>query len=179
MGSIISIDYVFNNDKLLLKSEIMKNIIESFNLPSYSVLVCNEKTITYDKITPFHFEELTSKEYSSVLLMCDFLNINNLMLNIIYYQTSSFFSMQIQLFGDRFKKTFIYDELEEKIIDYIIKSYQYLPFDYVVCENDGEVYAPDEINDEDIEYSILIQLKEDNFLIKKGQFLLNGTKRNE
>jgi|SRR5690554_818324 len=178
MTSIISISFVFKNDKATLKSQVMQKIIDTFNLHEDSILICNDKNIIYSKMSIKQYECLTSSEYSNILTMCNFLNIRNQKLNLVYYQASSFFCMQIQMYEDPYKKSFKNIDLEQNIIDYIINSN--ISFDYVVCENGCEInLSPEEIFDEEFTYSILIVPDKTNFIIKKGKYLPSGVERNK
>lgn len=191
MGNYISMGFVFRNDKLNLKEKMLKTLIESLTLSDYSVLIykiCTdmdgkdyiEKKVLYKDITDKDYKVMTNYDYGNVLLMCPFLGISNQMINITFYKKNRHFGFLMDLFNDIFRKKMAYDKQEGLLINFIKGCYQEIPFDYAICENEGEIMvSPDEIDGDDFDYSILIlPNKEKGFIIKKGEYLIDGkTKR--
>jgi len=191
MGSYISVGFVFRNDKLNLKEKMLKVLTDRLLLNDYSVLMyktntdtdgneCIEKKVLYRDMQVSDYEILTKYDFGSILLMCDFLGVINQMVNLTFYKEKTHFGFLIEIFEDPFKKKLSYEKREDLLINYIRSCYHEVPFDYAICENEGEIeVSPDEIEDEELSYSILmLPDKENGFIIKKGEYLIDGeTKR--
>ncbi len=189
MGDYISIGFVFRKEKLNLKESILKYLMDSFHFGDFSVLNCRtkiaddgkpayEESFLYRDITENFYQLMTSDNYSIILFMSNFLGIANQMVNLIYYKEDRFFGFMINLFIDPFRKKINYVAQEELIIDYIKDCFKSVPFDYAICEPDGEIaFAPDEINDEELSYSLLIIPEGGELQVKKGEYLVDGSIR--
>ncbi|QVK18228.1 hypothetical protein KHQ81_00475 [Mycoplasmatota bacterium] len=192
MGSYISVGFVFRNNKLNLKEKMFKYLVESLQLNDYSVLIykmCTEmdgkesieKKLLYRDITDKDYHIMTKYDYGNILLMCPFLGISNQMINIIFYKENTHFGFLIELFEDVFRKKIAYDKQEVLLVEFIKRCYHNMPFDYAICENEGQIeFSPDDIDAEDLNYSILILPdKEEGFIIKKGAYLIDGVTKRE
>ncbi len=191
MGSYISVGFVFQNDKLSLKTQMIKHIIESLNLNDYSMLIFKgsedidgnhwvEKKLMFRNITDEDYQLMTDYFYGNVLMMCTFLEIKNQMINITFYKEKDYFGYLMDLFEDPFRKQVTYATLESSLIEYLKAMHEQVPFDYAILENDGEIeFSPDEMNFEEMNYSVLIQADEkEGLVVKKGEYLIDGrTKR--
>lgn len=191
MGSYISVGFGFRNNKLDLKEKMLKYFIESLELNDYSVLIykiCTdmdgkgdiEKKVLFRDLTDEDYEFMTHYDYGNILLLCPFLGISNQMMNITFYKEQTHFGFLIELFDDIFRKNVNYNKQEVLIIEFIKRCYQEIPFDYAICDNEGQIeFSPDDIDADDLNYSILILPdKDEGLIIKKGEYLIDGkTKR--
>jgi hypothetical protein len=177
MGGYITIGFVFRSDKLALNAGMIKYLVDRFKLSDFSFLLNNEKAILYRDMNEEIYQLIIANDYGNILLMSDFLDVKNQMINIVYIKFPDYFSIQIQLFNNPLRKL-NYDDYELKLIDYIKTSYPQVPFAYAMCGCDSEIdFSPNEIDDEDFNYSILVVPEGNDFIIKQGECRIDGNKR--
>ncbi|UAC47344.1 hypothetical protein K6959_11565 [Bacillus aquiflavi] len=186
MGSNISLGIVYASKQLANAENITRNVsnlfvsddgyIKSFK---YSTDLQGTKWKEFSginsELAKSMYSSLINSYYGSITIMSNLFNEKLKEMVISIEVTNEYFGFLVDI-KEELLEGINLDELEENIINFFMKNYECLKFNYAFCDHEAEIeFSPDEIaHMTDEVYSILLLQVNNELVLEKSSWKIDG-----
>lgn len=189
MGSKISIGLVYENkcreDISVYLEKVINGFLDKGYIKDFTVSLDNEgnewieQNVGEKEVTKTDYDLITTNYYGKINLISNIITSNPKKITVAIEKSDEYFGFLVDLNEEDLTKNFSLDELENKIVDFLLSKFRILNYDYAFCDNEAEIeYSPQEIKQEEELYSLLFipNTKENKkeIEVKKSSWYIDG-----